>query len=199
VATKCYKLTTQDNFIMNDTLWREGISHTTSGEGELCSAGWLHAYSHPLLAVLLNPMHANISNPKLWEAYGSGMKKSDHGLKIGFTKLTTKKGIALSVVTDIQKVIFAILCALEVYKEPSFVTWADNWLSNKDRSASTTETVPNMASVAYNAAYATYAAVYAAYYAADAATNAAYAARYAAVNAVYDIDLIKLAKKAMKY
>ena len=201
MATKCYKLTTQNNFTMKKTLWGENVSHSVSGKGELCSAaGWLHAYSHPLLAVLLNPIHANIKNPKLWEAYGSGLKKSDHGLKLGFTKLTTKKEIALPVITDTQKIAFAILCALEVCKEPRFVTWANNWLSGKDRTADAA------AYAAYDAAYAAYAA-YAAKNAAKAAENARYAAKdyynvyiaTAANNVNNDIDLIKLAKKAMKY
>jgi len=199
---------------MKKTLWGEGISHTASGEGELCSAaGWLHAYSHPLLAVLLNPIHANIKNPKLWEAYGSGLKKSDHGLKLGFTKLTTKKEIALPVITDTQKIAFAILCALEVCKEPRFVTWANNWLSGKDRTADAAAYA--VANAAANATYAAInaarAAYYAAYYVVDAAYYAADAARYAAKdyynvyiataanNVNNDIDLIKLAKKAMKY
>ena len=194
---------------MKKTLWGEGISHTASGEGELCSAaGWLHAYSHPLLAVLLNPIHANIKNPKLWEAYGSGLKKSDHGLKLGFTKLTTKKEIALPVITDTQKIAFAILCALEVCKEPRFVTWANNWLSGKDRTADAAAYA--VANAAANATYAAINAAYAAYAAknaAKAAENARYAAKdyynvyiaTAANNVNNDIDLIKLAKKAMKY
>ena len=40
-------------------------------------AGWLHCYSDPLLAVLLNPIHGNYDNPRLFEAEieGSAQEK----------------------------------------------------------------------------------------------------------------------------
>ena len=41
----------------NETQWGPNVTHTTSGEGELCGPGWLHGYHHPLLAVLLNLAH----------------------------------------------------------------------------------------------------------------------------------------------
>ena len=58
--TKLYKLTDQNHQTRNNTKWGAGVTHTASGQGDLCTAGWLHAYTSPLLAVLLNPIHANI-------------------------------------------------------------------------------------------------------------------------------------------
>ena len=177
MTTRVYKLTTQQNTTHNDTPWGTNVSHKTDGEGDLCGPGWLHAYTDPLLAVLLNPQHANIINPKLWLAYGSGQHKNDNGLKVGFTKLTTKQELPLPVITATQKIAFGILCALEVYKAPTFVSWALKWLSGEDRSIE----------VAYaaGAAYDAYAA-----YAASAADAAGAAGK--------PLNLKALAKKAMK-
>jgi hypothetical protein len=48
--------------------------------------------------------------------------------------MTTVRRIEIPVVTTEQRVKYAILCALEVCQEPSFVTWANKWLSGEDRS-----------------------------------------------------------------
>lgn len=58
---KAYKLTDENHQTRNETQWGENITHYTNGEGELCGPGWLHYYNDPLLAVLLNPVHAGLS------------------------------------------------------------------------------------------------------------------------------------------
>jgi len=215
--TTCYKLTRQNNTTYNNCLWGEGITHETDGIGRLCGAGWLHAYSHPLLAVFLNPIHADIENPKLWECIGEGEYLNDNGLKCGFTRLTTVKEISLPEVTTEQRIAFAILCAMEVCGDPEWSTWADNWLRGNDR----TETAARAAYwaadadlVAYWAAGAARAAAESACEAAseaasEAARAAARAARAAdwaageaadwAADVAADLDLISIAKKAMEY
>ena len=72
-----YKLTNENGQTYNKTQWGEGVVHTADGTGNLCSKRWIHAYADPLLAVLLNPIHANFHNPQLWEAEGSDPAKSD--------------------------------------------------------------------------------------------------------------------------
>ena len=225
---KVYKLTSQDMMTLNETLWGPGVTHTASGMGELCSAGWLHAYSSPLLALFLNPIHANIKNPRMWEAEGSGNMKDDRGLKMGFSSLTTIREIPILEPTVTQQIAFGILCALKVYHDPAFVKWAESWLSGEDRSANAADAARATvaadaayapARAATNAAYAAAAYAAAAYAAAayaparaatnavDAAVDAAYAA-YAADYAVHaaavdaavdDIDLIAIAEEAMGY
>ena len=61
---KLYKLTDEKMQTYNGFQWVLGETHETNGEGNLCGPGWLHAYTDPLLAILLNPIHANISNPE---------------------------------------------------------------------------------------------------------------------------------------
>jgi hypothetical protein len=128
-----YKLTTQANTTFDDTLWGEGVTHTAKGAGtQLCSSDVIHAYEDPLLAVLLNPIHANIQNPKLWEADGTPVTKACD--KVGCKSLTTKQKVPLPRVTIDHRVRFAIGCALQAYKNPAYRKWALAWLSGKDRS-----------------------------------------------------------------
>ena len=129
--TTVYKLTDENAQTFNATQWGENVTHTASGEGDLCGPGWLHAYSDPLLAVLLNPIHANFEHPRLWECEAT-VGKDDHGLKLGCTSLTTLREIPLPQVTNEQRVRFGILCALAV-KRPwkgraRWRRWAEAWL-----------------------------------------------------------------------
>ena len=213
-----YKLTNQDMITYNTCQWTLNEWKETSGNGKLCSNGWLHCYSNPLLAILLNPTHANIDNPRLFEIEVEGENLTDNGLKEGWTRMRIVKELDIPKITRIQMVAFGILCALEVNKNETFIKWANNWLSGKDRSK--------------ESAYDAYVSVYAAnvsdsvsdydYYAADAAARSAAAANadnaandsvsaydYSAARSAADaaayyadrdekINLIEIAKKAMK-
>ena len=130
-----YKLTDQNTQTHGGCRWVLGEEKTTSGEGELCGPGWLHCYSDPLLAVLLNPIHADYENPRLFRARVGRKSKHDHGLKYGYTKMTLIEEIPVPAISTEQRVRFAILCAMKVYRDPGFVQWGENWLSGKDRSA----------------------------------------------------------------
>lgn len=138
--TTLYKLTTQDYKTRvgfpEETQWGVNVTHTASGKGALCSNGWLHAYTHPLLAVLFNRMHANIDDPVLWECDGE-IGITDRGIKVGCTRLTTIRTIPLPSITTEQRVHFAMLCALTIYDDPLFISWCNDWLSGKDRSIAT--------------------------------------------------------------
>jgi len=47
---------------------------------DLCTDKWFHFYYHPLLAVLFNPIHANIDKPRLFQLEVGGLQKNDNGL-----------------------------------------------------------------------------------------------------------------------
>ena len=198
--TLLYKLTTSDfrtrPNMPGETYWSEGFTLKTNGKGSLCGPGFIHAYTHPLLAVLLNPVHADYQNPVLWEAEGEVIK-SDKGLKVGCTKLTTIRRIPSPKITQEQRIRFAILCALEVCANVSFNRWASSWFSNKDRSASAAAYAARAAQTAHAARSAAYAAQSAAQitHAAHAATYAAHAATYAAIQDRV-LDLVGLAEEA---
>ncbi len=127
-----YKLTDGEGKTFGGTQWGPGVSHSGTGEGELCGPGWIHAYEHPLVAVLMNPIHADFKNPRLWEAEGEvGLR--DGQLKCGCETLTTIREIPLPAVTTEMRVRFAIMCAKEVCADFSWNAWADRWLSGGDR------------------------------------------------------------------
>lgn len=137
-----YKLTDEKVQTKGRTQWGEGVTHRAKGghTENLCTDGWIHAYESPLLAVLLNPMHANFNPARLWEAEGEiGAREGQ--LKVGCRWLTTVKEIPLPVITGEQKRRFAILCALEVYHGKYFVDWANEWLSGRDRSVRAAATI----------------------------------------------------------
>ena len=131
--TRLYKLTDAAGRTRNNTQWGPGVTHSGTGTGDLCSEGWIHAYTHPLLAVLLNPIHANFAEPRLWEAEGD-VALDDRGLKVGCKTLTTLREAPVPAVTLEQRVRFGILCARKVCADPTWLTWAERWLSGEDRS-----------------------------------------------------------------
>ena len=211
---KCYKLTDRNGQTRNNIQWGPNVTHKASGTyNDLCSNGWIHFYTDPNIAVLLNPSHADFKNPILWEAETIGEVKHDL-LKSGSKGLITLQQIALPEYTNIQKVCFAILCAKFVYKDIKWNEWANSYLTGVDRSKATY--TPNVAAyadaaahaAAYAAAYAADAAyaIYAANVAADATTyaaayaaNAANAAANAANAAAVEINFPELAKQALTY
>ena len=140
--------------------WEIGRQKKTSGEGELCGPGWLHCYGAntlkqaAALAVLLNPVHANVTDPRMFIAEVGGEMKKDNGVKFGVTEMTLTREISLPEVPTSQRVAFAILCALEVYSEPGFVLWAKDWLSGEDRTAAAETAAAAWAAAAWAAARA---------------------------------------------
>ena len=197
------KLTNQELQTYNKTQWVINEWQEVAGKGELCSESWLHGYEHPLLAVLLNPIHANIATPRLFAIEVGEIIKNDAGLKFGSNKMRLIKELELPQVTLEQRVKFGILCALEVCQDAAFVTWATGWVSGEDRSQKAAADAADDADDADAAAY------YAAAWAADAAraARAADAARAAAAAAYWaadawaarkKIDLISIAKKAVE-
>lgn len=207
--TKLCKLTTSDNYTrkgqMNECLWGEGATHSGTGSGDLCGSGFIHAYEHPLLAVLLNPIHANINSPNLWLCEGE-IAKREGELKVGCISLKTIKRITLPQITTEFRVRFAINIALFVYKAPAFVKWAENWLSRKDRSAwvATKAAEAEATAWAEEAEAAAWAAAWAAKAAARAAEEwavegaAEAAAKAAAEGAAWGADLLQIALQTAK-
>ncbi len=175
---KLYKLTDSCGKTRGGTQWGPGVSHSGTGEGELCGPGWIHAYEHPLVAVLMNPIHANFKNPRLWEAEGEvGLR--DGQIKCGCKTLTTIREIPLPAITTEMRVRFAILCAKEVCADLSWNAWADRWLSGEDRSEAASGAAAEAAwAVTWAAAWAAEAA--SAAYRSVAYRSAAYRSAWAA-------------------
>ena len=198
---KLYKLTDAKGQTYNETQWGPGVEHTASGKGALCTAGWLHAYVDPLLAVFLDPAHGNFvpyrQAAQLWEAEGD-VRLDDVGLKVGCTRLMTVRTIPLPAVTDEQRIAFAIRCALKVFHGLAWVVWAEGWLSGEDCSAGSASVAWEHANAdrSIDAARAGLYAAWSVVYSPHVCDHSANAAVHAAH--VKPLDLISIAKGAMK-
>jgi len=212
-----YKLTDKNDQTYGGCQWGKDVTHTADGKGELCTRHWIHYYDDPILALLMNPAHANFKQPHLWGCEIEEPTKHDHGLKSGTVKLTTIKRLRKKRITKEQFVKFGILCVKQRYSDRKWNKWADNWLNGTDRSARSAIAAANAAYtanatatvVAHTANAAVNTAVYAANAVANAAAHAANAAAYVASNAAYaanatayaagaDIDLVAIAHEAIE-
>ena len=181
-----YKLITQDRKTRggcpNETTWpigewREATGNLLQG---LCSDAYIHCYSDPYLAMFLNPIHTNITDPIVCEVEVDGECTHDGQIKSGYRSMRVVRDLDIPAPTMEQYVEFAIRCAMSLPgSAPEFVQWATDWLTGKDRSA---------AAAADAAAHAAYVA------ATDVATHAA--AAVAAVAATYAVAVAHAADVA---
>ena len=201
-----YKLTNQNMKTHNGFKWelnkKYKIDPAKTGT-TLCSDQVFHFYDSPELAILLNSIHTDIGNPRLFQCTCDQV--THDGLKGGAKWMMLKTEISIPKITINQKIAFGIYCAGRVYKDKNFRKWAKNWLANIDRSAQAASDAADAAAAhaAADAAHVAQAAsdvAQAAAYAADAAVYVAHAAAaHAAADAAHaKIDFKLLAKKAMK-
>ena len=170
LTNTAYKLLSQNMQSYGGTGWEIGVPVVVTVPGNtLCTNQLLHCYSDLELAVIFNPIHANIRNPRLFEIKTSEIL-ADDGLKQGCKEQVLVEELPLPVISTDIKIAFAILCALEVWQDETFVNWAYKWLNKEDRSE-TAAYAAYAAADAADVAYAAYAAAYAA--AADAAADVA--------------------------
>ena len=204
-----YKLTSTTLTTHGGYQWIVGEWRETPGTGDLCSAGWLHWYADPLLAVLLDPIHGNLGpTARLWEAEADGECRDDCGIKGGSIRLRLVRELPLPVVTTEQRVKFGILCAQAVVGNhcPAWSAWADRWLSGEDRSAEAAWAAWTWAAAAGDAAWAAWAwagrtvTAWAAAAETAARVAAAWSARAAAraARAEWAIPLDLLARRAVE-
>ena len=200
---KAYKLTDSSMRTYGGCQWVLGEAKTALGTGQLCTPRWLHYYSHPALAVLFNPIHAalNPQTMRLFEATATGKHKHDRGLKSGCTKLTLVRELPVPVITNDQRVEFAIRVAMTCCHEAEWLLWAQGWIDGTDRSTTAAAAATRAATVATtaDATAATYAAATAANAAhyANAAAAATYAANAADDAAAENVDFEAIIEEVM--
>lgn len=192
------KLTDENNETYGGTRWVPGEWREDTGEGDLCGPGWLHYYDDPLLAELHNPIHAKIASPLFWRCEVGGETLRDGQVKAGATRLRIVERIERPIVTIPQRVRYAIYCAQAVGGGGDvWDRWAAAWLSGEDRSAAA---AVRTAAWAQAAALPAKEAAQAAAHAEKAAWQAARAwlAAVAAATAGGDLDLLAIAKRAIR-
>jgi len=184
-----YKLTDQDCYtrrgMSGETFWKLGVRHEITDTGtRLCTNQVFHFYPSAAMAAFANPIGAQIVNPRCFEVEVEDVVNRD-SIKGGCKAITRGQEVPVPVLTLEQRIEIGIRCALTVYKDPGFQSWANAWLSGEDRTAKAAA-APSYAAYAANAAAdAAKAALVAAYaantaHAADAPAYAAYAADAAA-------------------
>lgn len=154
------KWVSDDLTTMNDTKWEINIPKEfpvpKRDDLELCPEVFFHYFCHPLLAVMFKEKYGCESYSKLYEVSPGGkILEYLHHYFGSSTKLTLIKELEIPNVNDIQKIAFGILCVLKVYKDPKFVSWANNWLSGEDRSNQAAELVIASVNDAFAAANVT--------------------------------------------
>jgi len=129
-----YKLLTQEMTSHGGMKWEIGKLEKAKKEGtEMCTPQVLHFYSHPLLAVFANPIHASITNPRLFEIEVEACVNKDN-LKCASKTQRLVKELELPQLNDLQRQFVAINCAKLLPNPPSiWAEWADKWLSGEDR------------------------------------------------------------------
>lgn len=96
---KKYKLTTQDMQTYGGFRWEIKVKQTIGNPSKiLCSAGVFHFYDSPEIAVIMNPIHANIDNPRVWEVEIDGIVAHD-GTKGGCHEMTLVRELPLPIIT----------------------------------------------------------------------------------------------------
>ena len=205
---KLYKLTEKDNTTKNNMKWKIGNKNIVRkcSNPELCSGDVIHAYKDLNFGLLMNPRHANIDNPNIYECKGKVVVEDWD--KVGVFELTPIKKLKTPAWYKDEEtrkrvyIRFAILCA-----EAVLPIWNEKYPEDA-RPRNAIEAAKKYLKTgkidAASAAAADYAAANTAAYAANAAyaADAAYAAANAAANAAYrsnkEIDFIKLANEAIE-
>jgi hypothetical protein len=214
---KLYKLTEQDETTYCKSMsWKVGKTNRVKkcNNPKLCSGDVIHAYKNKNLALLLNPQHAHIKKPLMFECSGKVVVE-DWG-KIGVFSLKCEKKMRLPKWhTDENKcrrvvVMFAVLCAesvIKIYEDKypgdnrprKAIEAAKEYLKSGKNAARAARAAHAAADAAHVADADARAAADAAYVAAADAAHAAADAAYAAYVAEADkIDFCKLADKAVK-
>ncbi len=133
---KCYKLLDRNMESRNGGRWTIGEWKEADELGFFCGPGGFHGYVHPLLAVLHNQLHANIRDPRLFEAEAAGRTIYDGQMQLKAQRMRIVREIPIPTVSLEQRIAYGIYCAKAVYSDPQWNSWADAWMSGADRSQS---------------------------------------------------------------
>ncbi len=131
---KCYKILNGAMESFNGCKWYLGKWKKADKLGVFCSPGGFHGYEHPLLAMLHNPVHARIDDPRLFEAEAGGKIARDGEMKLKAQRMRVVLEIRVPTISIAQRVDYGVRCAKAVYSDPKWTCWADSWLSGADKS-----------------------------------------------------------------
>lgn len=121
----------------DELLWMPGkilVAKHPRRKAALCTNTVLHCYEGGVLpAQLLDPLHNNFGAAcRAFEVQGKIVVRD--AVKAGARRLKVLREMPLVNIKTETRVRFAILCALQVYKDRAFNDWATAWLTGKNRS-----------------------------------------------------------------
>jgi hypothetical protein len=180
---------------------KEGVTISATGKGEISGIGFIRVYDHPLIAVLMNPIHGNIDEPIMWEVKGE-IKIKGSQLECACVSVTALRQIPIMIIPRERRIRFAILSAKSVSRNNQWIKWADDWLAGTDRTVASSIAAEELSTIEKHAAgwhgwESPVAAIWAAK--ANGAADYAYAAALAANAASLDnkaIDFSAIAEEA---
>jgi hypothetical protein len=138
-----YKLTDNNDMTHGGMTWGNNVSHYAPGcqvesSGKvldtkpICSSAWIHVYRHPVLAMILNRVHADFFDPNLWAcSVKPGIATLDY--KVGCKSVTTEYKMDSPKITLVSMVCFAIRCAMKTWDDAIFQSWGEGWLKGTER------------------------------------------------------------------
>lgn len=94
---------------------------------------WFRAFTHPVIAILLNRIYIDIDDPSVWECNG----RINHLMisKLAFcSEITTKKLLRKPKISLHTRILFGFGCVAKVYKDVVFMDWLLDWVGCKNRS-----------------------------------------------------------------
>lgn len=123
--TTVYLLTDNQGIDVDGHQWRE---HTVSNNA--CTES---LYTHPAIAVLLNPLYERLEtdNLAIWKGIAKGAIPGGIG-RFKTTGLALGNRIATPTISTFRQFAFALLSARRVYSEQWFVRMTDEWLSGAE-------------------------------------------------------------------
>lgn len=136
-----YKVTNERNCSRNGTLWGRDVTRVASGvitnDGEMAinensPKYWLHAYTHPVLAIFFNRIHNPRTKLHVWACTGTPQVMSPEG-RVGCTKLTTHYVMPTPIITSLTRVRIAMETVRHLYTEGTFNLWSLNWIVGNER------------------------------------------------------------------
>lgn len=202
--TPLYKLTDDTMRTYRGYQWTVGPIHAAWGTGPLCSEGWLHAYRHPLVALMMNVGDLGIQNPRLFRAEGV-IGLEDNGLQVGCTALRLCEELPIPAITTEHRVTMAMFAALKVYSELEWLAWATRWLDGNPGARSREEQQAQSAKTRIHAmkdvphAWPAWWAIESAGMTVFSAEDAAMAIRMASYAAQGGVDFGAMAERAMEH
>ena len=124
-----YKLTDAKMQTYKGFQWELGVTKRTSGEGPLCTKGWLHVYTHPDLGVLFNTIHADFpaDELRLFRGQAEGVAQFET-LKAGVSGLTLLEEMQVPVFTSREQIAWIIHVVRAIPGRaliPVWEEWAD--------------------------------------------------------------------------